>query len=469
MGNKEKERQLSETEICMVLDTFMYLDYREAQEGTSLKNIIRELENHPDYGGGGIHYGEYTILSQAAENEAIGNLVIGCQSKALGYSSGTAACVFQTPDEETVYVVYRGTGDGEWPDNGNGMTESRTTQQMEALRYFEEAMEKLDVSDEQRLVITGHSKGGNKAQFVTMEAAWGERIDACYSVDGQGFSESAISRWKEAYGEEEYQKRTQKIKGIHGENDYVSVLGNSIIPKDNIRYIKTPVEKGNFAGYHDIKYMFASLEYDVKTQSYVTTFHGRKNMDASAQGELGQYAAALSEDVMELAPDQRDGCAAVVMQLMEATSGMKTGINGERLQLSDVSDFTLMGIPIIVGSLFQEEGKELLGAWREPSVLTSDIPGYLILQVDDKRIRSCGQELENIVQQLKEMEEQLREMAAHIPLYMKGSVSTYYQMRQTEKELGKLQMKLQKAAWLQEQAGLSYQKWNEEMIKEIIG
>lgn len=41
--------------------------------------------------------------------------------------------------------------------------------------------------------------------------------------------------------------------------------------------MKTPVEKTNFAGYHDIKYMFASLSYE--DGKYVTVFHGRKNSD----------------------------------------------------------------------------------------------------------------------------------------------------------------------------------------------
>ena len=41
---------ISEAEISMLLDTFMYLDYREAREGTSLKNVIKDLENHEDYG-----------------------------------------------------------------------------------------------------------------------------------------------------------------------------------------------------------------------------------------------------------------------------------------------------------------------------------------------------------------------------------------------------------------------------------
>ena len=53
--------KLSEAEISMILDTFMYLDYKEAREGTSLKEILQELEHHPDYGEGGLHFGEYTV------------------------------------------------------------------------------------------------------------------------------------------------------------------------------------------------------------------------------------------------------------------------------------------------------------------------------------------------------------------------------------------------------------------------
>ena len=60
----------------------------------------------------------------------------------------------------------------------------------------------------------------------------------------------------------------QEIIGIvmfHGENDYVSPLGNQIIPEDHVTYIRTPVQKGNFAGYHDITYMFATLVLDRTT------------------------------------------------------------------------------------------------------------------------------------------------------------------------------------------------------------
>ena len=456
------ERQLSEAEISMVLDTFMYLDYREAQEGTSLRNIVKDLEHHPDYGGGGIYYGEYRILCEAVENDAVGNLIIGCQSRAMGYHSGTAACTFSSPDQENIYVVFRGTGDGEWPDNGVGMTQSVTPQQQEALQYFEEVIEKMNIDEGQHLVVTGHSKGGNKAQFVTMETKWETLIDVCYSVDGQGFSEKAIIRWKDKYGEEGYQERTGKLRGIHGENDYVSVLGNSIISKENIRYVKTPVDKSNFAGYHDIKYMFATREYNAATKSYITQFHGRKNEDAMGQGELGKYAAALSQDVMELAPEKRDGCAAVVMQMMESCAGVKEGINGEKLTLSDITDFTFMGIPLIAGSLLKgEEGKGLLRAVQNKETFTGALSGNIILQVNERELRECGKELEQLASQFRALELRLHEAAKKVPLYMKGSAVLYHRIELSADRVKDLGEKLLEAAILQEQIGNAYLRWQD--------
>ena len=99
----------------MVLDTYMYLDYKEEREGLTINEILKELEEHPDYGGGGIHQGEYTVLKEAAQNPRIGEMTLYCQSSNMGYDSGTAACTFKSPGENSYYVVYRGTGDGEWP------------------------------------------------------------------------------------------------------------------------------------------------------------------------------------------------------------------------------------------------------------------------------------------------------------------------------------------------------------------
>lgn len=454
--------RLSEAEISMVLDTFMYLDYKEAREGTSLSRILKDLENLPDYGEGGIHYGEYTVLAKAAENEEIGSLIITCQSVNMGYDPGTCACTFMTPDESRIYVVYRGTGDGEWPDNGIGMTSAATIQQTRALDYFEQVVETLDIKEGQRLIVTGHSKGGNKAQFVAMETRYGRLLDACYSVDGQGFSERAIEGWKERYGEREYRNRTEKLYGIHGENDYVSVLGNPIIPKDHIRYVRTPVEKDNFAGYHDIKYMFAALCYDENSTGSRTVFNGRKNGDVERRGELGEYAALLSVGVMELPAGKRDGCAAVIMHLMEATGGRKNGLNGERLKLADIEDFTFQGIPVIARSLLkEEEGKTLINVLLNENAQLGRISPEVTLQVNYQRLLGQAKELNQTAGRIWKILEEMKELSVRIPKHMKNGDVFCHSLERTADEVERWHKKLLKAICLQEDVARDYQKWDE--------
>lgn len=467
MGSREENRQSSEAEICMLLDTFMYLDYREAKEGCTLREVLEEISKEAAYQEGGSHREEYAILCEAAKREEIGNLIIGSSAGQMGYSSGTAAYTFQSQDGAVTYVVYRGTGDGEWPDNGLGMTQTATLQQKEALSYFEEVVENLELGGEQRLVVTGHSKGGNKAQFVTMESRYGDKIDVCYSVDGQGFSENAILEWKERYGEEEYEKRTKKLQGIHGENDYVSVLGYSIIPGENIRYVKTPVEKTNFAGYHDIKYMFATLVYDAVIKEYRTEFHGRKNEDAKGQGELGQYAAALSRDVMKLPEKLRDGCAAVTMQLMEMTGGRKNGLNGERLTLSDILDFVLVGSKVIAESLIKQEGMTLAGALFSQPVLAEGIKRGVLIKAEEGGILSCRERLEQLRKTMGRQEERVRSVAEHIPLYMKGNGAVYHQMKLSANRMEELQKKLSEIAQVYGAVMEAYGRWQEEAVSSL--
>lgn len=445
----------------MVLDTFMYLDYRDAADGLTLREIIDNLSAVRDYGAGGAHYGEYTVLREAVKNEEIGNLKICCQSANMGYDFGTAACTFQSGDGSGYYIVYRGTGDGEWPDNGIGMTEAATIQQNRALSYFEEVVETLDIGKENRVIVTGHSKGGNKAQFVTMETKYENLVDACYSVDGQGFSDAAIAKWKDRYGDEKYDRRREKIYGIHGENDYVSVLGSSVILAGHIRYIKTPVEKTDFAGYHDIKYMFASLTADEETGNYITTFHGRKNCDVPNRGELGEYAAALSAGMMKLAPGERDGCAAAIMQLMEASGGQKKGINGEKLTLEDMKDFTIQGIPLIAGSLFkEEEGRKFLCSLLDGEYFKGELPADFNLQVDYRQLYRQAEESRNLTLWIDTLVRKVRETADAIPLYVKGHAGLYHGIKLSAIELDKVTKGLFQIAQFQEEAAESYRKWD---------
>ncbi len=460
--------EISEAEISMVLDTYMYLNYSGAKDGSTLSEILCELKEHPDYREGGKYYGEYTILEQAAENEAIGNLVIGNQSARLGYDPGTAACTFSAPDQSTVYVVYRGTGDGEWPDNGIGMSSKDTLQQRRALNYFDQVVETMGIGAAQRLIVTGHSKGGNKAQYVTMESTYSHLVDVCYSVDGQGFSPEAVASWKGFYGEE-YEERVQKLRGIYGENDFVSVLGTGIIPEENIRYVRTPVSQGNFAGYHDIKYMFACEEKDPETGNSAVSFRGRKNRYVSMRGELGNYGAVLSGAVMALPADQRDGCAAVVMQLMEAVQGSKRGINGEKLTLSDCLDFIIRGIPVIKGTLIlTKEGRSLMETLASGRELSQPVPDGACLEADPARLLECRQKLEQTAHKLTALKEQTAQAAEQVPVYLKGSVGMYRKLKLSAGIIGRLEKQIREIAMVYGQIDESYKKWEQDAFETAI-
>lgn len=443
---------LTDEEISMVLNTYMYLDYKEADDGMTVSEILEELSDSYDCQPGGIHYGEYTVLAEASENPEIGELIIGNQSHLLSYDSGTSACTFKTEDGSSIYVVYRGTSDGEWPDNGLGMTEASTVQQNRALTYFETVVEREHILEEHKLVITGHSKGGNKAQYVTMSTQYDKLLDVCYSIDGQGFSEHAIDNWRSIYREEDYLERTRKIIGICGENDYVNVLGNSIVPKDQVYYVKTPVKVENFAGYHDIKYMFATLETDPETGEETTVFHGRKNSYVPRQGKLGIYAGTLSASLMELLPDKRDGCTALLMQIMELSGNRKTGINGEELTLSDIGDFLGTGMPLIAESILHtQQGKDMVADVFFKKSFSQDMNGSITVMIDYLDLSRQTQMLLNIAEKMKNSHSKVEDISKKLPKLMKNSwflnnkiKGEAGQMEKEIKELDRLAVALEK-------------------------
>ncbi|OOM70737.1 hypothetical protein CLPUN_51510 [Clostridium puniceum] len=134
------------------------------------------------------------------------------------------ACFVDEKNNAT--AVFRGTVTiKEWEDNGQGAYEYDTKEQIDALNYINS----LEFND---ITITGHSKGGNKAQYVTILSS---KINKCISVNGQGFSNEFINKYKD-----EIQKNKSKIVCINSKYDYVYCLFNSI--SENYHYIETEIQ-----------------------------------------------------------------------------------------------------------------------------------------------------------------------------------------------------------------------------------
>ena len=126
-----------------------------------------------------------------------------------GYDGSVFASCYVDP-EGKAYVTFRGTSGGnEWYDNAEGLSGADTLSQKEALDYIES----LPFDD---ITVAGHSKGGNKAQYV---AILSDKVTRCLSMDGQGFSKEFLEKYSG-----EITRNAWKIKKYSLSTDYVHIL-----------------------------------------------------------------------------------------------------------------------------------------------------------------------------------------------------------------------------------------------------
>ena len=230
----------------------------------------------------------------------------------FGEDKGHSVLVSHNDD---VYVAFNGTNDREWVDNGIGMYSLSTDQQRAAANRFDEYMRAYGYSEDNNITVTGHSKGGNKAMFVTMEAEKADLITNCIAFDGQGFSPEAKQHWEAQYGDL-YKDVVNKITLISGENDYVHQLGICIaghqytIGYQNWTNID---EKDIFAmlgSYHGHEWLFGKDGGNLKLNSI------------SSPGELNQLIAQFMDEYMQLSKADREKSAVKLMRIIQL---FKTG------------------------------------------------------------------------------------------------------------------------------------------------
>ncbi|MDD2496177.1 MAG: DUF2974 domain-containing protein [Thomasclavelia sp.] len=130
-------------------------------------------------------------------------------------------------------VVFKGTDTKEWHDNGQGgqWDTTDTPQQKEAKKFVEKKCSK-DKYDE--VVISGHSKGGNKAQYVAITNDYSKvNITKAYSFDGQGMNYPFMKKYKK-----QIDQNADKLYLYADSNDYVHALFNQI-PTKHVYYTKS--------------------------------------------------------------------------------------------------------------------------------------------------------------------------------------------------------------------------------------
>lgn len=124
--------------------------------------------------------------------------------------------------EELVFVAYRGTDDTlvGWKEDFNMSFRQTVPAQLEADRYFQGVMKNIeDQGFDGKVILGGHSKGGNLAVYAGMmaEPQVQELLEKIYNFDGPGFGEQVIES-------SEYLRVKEKIHTLLPQSSVVGML-----------------------------------------------------------------------------------------------------------------------------------------------------------------------------------------------------------------------------------------------------
>ncbi len=220
--------------------TFLSVSHETKSIGDYINAVLRssdEIDKNREYSTGvtGAEYLE--ILGAAKKNMHLRNIIIQeVHYESDGAGGGRSVFLYDPAYNEAI-VAFKGTqSDAEWIDNVSGLYEVPTAFQKNALDWFRS----LELKGYDTITVTGHSKGGNKAKFITIME---DCVDNCYSFDGQGFSDEFMQKYSF-----KIIKNRNKILNIIEESDFVNILLNDVGKKQF--YLGTNFGRLGFAENH---------------------------------------------------------------------------------------------------------------------------------------------------------------------------------------------------------------------------
>lgn len=313
------------TEQVLLLNNLMYTSKNPPLRGIAdtdaktIKQFINKIETEDlvadkDYGSYMTGEDWQEIITAVKNDEQLMNLQIADTHIADGSNGGGGgvSALFVDPSTNEAIVTFRGTASLEWKDNfvGGGPTGTEdgvsTPYQENALDWYQS----LDLSQYGTITVTGHSKGGNKAKYITV---MDDSVDRCLSFDGQGFSDEFIKEYQEQIAANQ-----DKITNHNVEDDYVNILLNDI---GNTSYYKGYGQgEGGFLENH-----CPNTFFDFKPDG---TF---QMVEGSQDKRLAELDEFLNNYLRTLSPEDKQATLAMIGELVEG------GFNGANVnQMLDI-------------------------------------------------------------------------------------------------------------------------------------
>ncbi len=317
------------TEELLLLENLMYMTQppmAALQPGDTIGNVVERAMANLLTSGENADYGTYmskqdweNILTAVSKDENLMNMNIATthRDNADGGGGGYSA-VFVNPDSKEAVVAFRGTALNEWKDDFTAGGDVSSKQQQNALDWYQEAYKECGL-DDYYVTVTGHSKGGNKAKYITVLDG---SVDRCVSFDGQGFSDEFMENYKD-----QIEQRQYKIENNNVDYDYVNLLLNDI---GNTTYYKGyEYGEGGFLENHCPNTFFNFSE------------DGKFSLVPSPTGQ-GKEMKALDEFLnsylRSLSPKQKVEALALIGELVEEGFKGNTDIIMEMIQEQENQD-----------------------------------------------------------------------------------------------------------------------------------
>jgi len=174
------------------------MDYASFMTGLDFKNILIAIKNN--------------------KNLLETKIIDSHFDMAFGGGLGLSCLLINEKYKECV-IAFRGTAKAEWTDDFLGANQIDSLQQINALEWYKKIYNEHNLNN-YYITVTGHSKGGNKAKYITI---LNDTIDRCISFDGQGFSDKFIDYYKK-----EILKRQNIIENHNIDFDFVNILMNDV-------------------------------------------------------------------------------------------------------------------------------------------------------------------------------------------------------------------------------------------------
>ncbi len=296
------------TKQVLLLNNLMYMSndaplqaINELENCWSVGDIIRQLNTNIDQISDGHEYGSYMTgadwkdIIHAIENDST-LMNVQLQMTHKDPEGGGISAVFVEPGSNEAIIVFRGTAAAEWKDNfiGGGPTDTAdgvsTPYQESALAWYE----CLDLSGYDTITVSGHSKGGNKAKYITL---MDDSVDRCLSFDGQGFSDEFMEEYAGAIT-----MRQHKIENHNVDNDYVNLLLNDV----GETYFYEGQDIGNFLENHCPNTFF---KFD--NNGGCSLIPGERSEDMAAMDDF------LNACLRSLSPSEKKEMLALIGELAE--------------------------------------------------------------------------------------------------------------------------------------------------------